>query len=323
MAVCDEERDAVAEALIAAASSLAHLGVRTTRLGELFEAIVAQSPVAIASWDYGALALPTRVRLLHAMARFGTVNDNLERAFGAVVRECESRIKESGDAVSFSGFDAEVHRQLYDTYISLLVAGLASTSEAGSLAKSEFLLEHLPAYHWFRHQEALCAEFTASPHYVQLKVSHTMFAACVAEHSSAAGTRGRRAAHHGGVLRPRGAGLCGLRRQARDGQPAHLLRPRRRRASLVDPPERRLARRDRQQDRVIHAHRRDFCEGRGPPAALGVERGHGFPARVGHADYGGAGALPAQRHQSRQDQRRDCDRVKYLIFEVVGCCTVL
>ncbi|GBE60742.1 hypothetical protein, conserved [Babesia ovata] len=169
MSVADDEPDAVAEVLVSTATSLAHLGMRTTKLNELFEHILAKTPVTLSRWDYSALSRPMQVNLLHAIALFGTVNEDLERVFTQLVNDCERETKDAGDAVSFATLYPESYRKLYDTYISLLVGGFATGTEEGALAKSEFLLEHLPCYHWFSHQEQLCTEFKASPHYLQFK----------------------------------------------------------------------------------------------------------------------------------------------------------
>ncbi|ORM41752.1 uncharacterized protein BXIN_2824 [Babesia sp. Xinjiang] len=167
MSLIDEDGSVAAEVLTSAATALAHLGLKTARLNELFEHILASSPVAIAKWDYSSLSLPVRVGLLHAIALFGTVNEHLETTFSALVEECGSATRKVGDAVSFVTLDGEAYRKLYDTYISLLVAG--SGSSGSKLVKSDFLLEHLPCYHWFRYQDNLQSEFKASPHYTQLK----------------------------------------------------------------------------------------------------------------------------------------------------------
>ncbi|CDR94072.1 hypothetical protein, conserved [Babesia bigemina] len=169
MSVADDEPAVVSEVLVSAATSLAHLGMRTAKLNELFEHVLARKPVTLSRWDYDALSRPAQVNLLHAMALFGTVNEDLERVFTQLVRDCEREVKDGGDAVSFAALDAEAHRKLYDTYISLLVGGFATGTEEGALAKSEFLLEHLPCYHWFSHREQLCTDFKASPHYLQFK----------------------------------------------------------------------------------------------------------------------------------------------------------
>ncbi|GFE54920.1 hypothetical protein BaOVIS_023240 [Babesia ovis] len=167
MSLIEDDGNRAADCLISVGTSLAHLGVRSQKLNELYENILDGSPVAISNWDYDSLSLSVRIGLVHAISVYGVVNDSLEKRFIQLVQQSESTIKNGNNSVSFAKVDPETYRKLYDIYISLLVTGPPGMDT--NAIQSEFLLEHLPCYHWFRQQEGFLADFKQSPRYSQLK----------------------------------------------------------------------------------------------------------------------------------------------------------
>ncbi|KAK1443741.1 hypothetical protein BgAZ_206170 [Babesia gibsoni] len=164
MGIVDLDSEEAASVLARTARSMATIGMKRARLNEILERIVTGDDVPIARWDYRSLELNTKVNLLHAISLFCQVGTEFEKRFKELVEECEKHVKDCGDAVSFTKLDENGYRQLYDMYITLLISGVTTET-----TKSEFLQEHLPCYHWFRHQEKLCREFKDSPQYIQLK----------------------------------------------------------------------------------------------------------------------------------------------------------
>eukprot|EP00371_Babesia_bovis_P001502 XP_001610149.1 hypothetical protein [Babesia bovis T2Bo] len=152
-----------ATSLTSLASSLARVDHRVQALGDFFERILDLAPVPISNWDFEALDMQQRMALLHSISLYGIVTESLEARFLEVVAECERLVSNSAT----SGISACTYRQMYDTYISLLVAGMPNMGVSGRYPV--FLLEHLPCYHWFKHQETKLADFKVSGLYTEIK----------------------------------------------------------------------------------------------------------------------------------------------------------